>query len=114
MPAQKRTTRQKGPIILIGLGLIIILSTFFLLLLNHQPQPSESAQTSIPYPEIQRISISSAKKAYDKGDSVFLDVRESDLFASMHIDGAINIPLEILPSNLPNLDSKQLIITYCT
>ena len=114
MPAQKRTTRQKGPIILIGLGLIIILSTFFLLLLNHQPQPSESTLTSIPFPEIQRISISSAKKAFDNGNAVFLDVREADLFATMRIDGAINIPLEILPANLPDLDPKQLIITYCT
>jgi 3-mercaptopyruvate sulfurtransferase SseA len=114
MPVQNSATRQKGPILMIGLGLIIIISTVVLVILNNQPKPPESAQTSIPYPEIQRISISVAKKAYDNGEAVFLDVREADLFASMHIHGSINIPLEILSANLPALDPNQAIITYCT
>lgn len=111
MTVQNSTSRHKGPIIMIGLGLIIIISTVTLLLTNNQPKP---AQTSIPYPEIQRISISAAKKAYDNGEAVFLDVREADLFAAMHISGSINVPLEILSANLPALDPKQTIITYCT
>ena len=114
MPVQKSVSRQKGPIVLMGLGLIILISTVLLLITNNQPKKSNSEQTSIPYPEIQRISISAAKKAFDKGEAVFLDVRESDRFASMHISGSINVPLEILPANLPALDPKQAIITYCT
>jgi len=42
----------------------------------------------------------------------WIDVRDIFTFKKSHIEGAINIPLEILPASLEKLDKDQLIFVY--
>ena len=53
-------------------------------------------------------------KMQDNPDILLLDVREPYEFKSMHIEGAINIPLEELRLRYPQLDPEQEYFTYCT
>jgi rhodanese-related sulfurtransferase len=49
-----------------------------------------------------------------KQGAIILDVRSKDEFASGHVKGAINIPLNELASNLTKLgDKDSYIITCC-
>ena len=66
------------------------------------------------FPEIERITVTDAKAAFDSGAAVFLDTRDADSFALSHIPGAVLIPLPELESRLDGLDSETWIITYCT
>jgi phage shock protein E len=45
--------------------------------------------------------------------ALILDVRTKNEYKSGHIDGAINIPLDSLKSNLSKLKKKQPVITCC-
>lgn len=51
--------------------------------------------------------------AYLEGKKAqWIDVRDVFEFEKSHVEGAINIPLEILPSNLDQLQKNQLIFVY--
>lgn len=67
-----------------------------------------------PYSEIQRIDLAAAKAAYDRGEIVFLDVREEIYYSEKHISGAISIPEDELDNRFSELSRQDLIITYCT
>ena len=45
--------------------------------------------------------------------AVILDVRSKGEFASGHIKGAKNIPLDVLGNNLNGLDKSKPVITCC-
>lgn len=45
--------------------------------------------------------------------AVILDVRTPQEFASGHAPGAINIPVDVLPQKLKQLDKSKPIITCC-
>ena len=49
-----------------------------------------------------------------KKGAVILDVRSKSEFASGHIKGAVNIPVDVLKNSLPQLkDKNKTIITCC-
>lgn len=49
-----------------------------------------------------------------KNGAIVLDVRSNSEFANGHISGAINIPVDVLKSNLKQLkDKNKTIITCC-
>ncbi len=48
-----------------------------------------------------------------KQGAVILDVRSSDEFASGHVKGAINIPLQELGTNISKLGAKDTYIITC-
>lgn len=49
-----------------------------------------------------------------KEGAVLLDVRTPEEFASGHIDGAVNIPVQVLDSRMAELtDKKRPIVVYC-
>lgn len=51
--------------------------------------------------------------AYVNGkDALWIDVRDVFSFENLHVEGAINKPLEILPSSLDTLNKDQLIFVY--
>ena len=66
--------------------------------------------------EVPRVTLEEALVAYSAGAAVFLDVRSRDSFASSHIPGAINIPVNEIEVNavLAGVDRDEWIITYCT
>ncbi len=119
--ANKRNSNPKansGPLILIGGGLIVIISILLWQVLASTPQSnnatSPTADISIPYANVPRVSLADAKTAFDNNSAVFVDVRDVDVYDADHVQGAINIPLAVFDAQYTQLDPKQWIITYCT
>jgi 3-mercaptopyruvate sulfurtransferase SseA len=73
------------------------------------PLPVENS-----YPEVPRVSLAEAKKAFDRGQATFVDVRSAESFAQSHVAGAISVPELELLSRMAELKSNEWIITYCT
>jgi rhodanese-related sulfurtransferase len=61
-----------------------------------------------------RLDIAEAKAAFDQDKAIFVDVRDTNAYASDHIPGALSIPEDELPDRLGELDPNAWIITYCT
>jgi len=63
---------------------------------------------------VWRVRVKDAWQAAQQGDVVFVDTRDAESFARMHIPGAVNIPLAEMATRYQELDPNQWIITYCT
>jgi hypothetical protein len=111
------------PLLLMGIGIGLLLVVAFVLIRQNQvtqerlsepfPVVPTAAEEST-YPEIPRVSLTDAKAAFDKGNAIFVDVRDPTSYASGHVKGAINLPLTDLSNRLSELDKAAWIITYCT
>jgi 3-mercaptopyruvate sulfurtransferase SseA len=106
---------RKNPIpwILISAGLLVIFTAFaysdFYRSKDTMPTPTPATVS-----QVQRVTLEEAKTAYDAGSVIFLDVRDSSLYAVAHILGAKIIPVSELTTRLFELDPKTWIIPYCT
>jgi rhodanese-related sulfurtransferase len=59
------------------------------------------------------ISVDEAKDILDRRQSItFIDVREKTQFDHLHIKGAINIPLGVLPARLAEISRSEFIVLY--
>jgi hypothetical protein len=111
------TTTSNKPILLIGLGAVLVVVVLIYFALSGTSAPANTptaSQPGIPYPEINRVPLLDAKKAYDNQSALFLDVRSESSYETSHIQGAKNIPADKLEESLNQLDPNQWIITYCT
>ncbi|WP_339669678.1 cyclic nucleotide-binding domain-containing protein [Dasania marina] len=61
-------------------------------------------------PQVQRVSFSQAKL---EERAVWVDVRTQDEYENGHIEGALNMPLNILKLKSRMLDKETLHIVYC-
>ena len=68
--------------------LSLVLSTGLLLAEDLTPSDLVAAAKA----EISSITVAEAKALFDKGEYLFIDVREPDEFKMGHIPGAVNIP----------------------
>lgn len=48
-----------------------------------------------------------------KGGALLLDVRTAAEFSSRHLEGALNIPVDALPSAVAQLPKDRTIVVYC-
>ena len=65
---------------------------------------------------LKKLFSSEPKQNYSallKNGAVIVDVRTKGEYASGHIKGSINIPLDALRTNLYKLDKKRPVITCC-
>jgi 3-mercaptopyruvate sulfurtransferase SseA len=115
MPKRVNKKGRSWPLmlIIIGVGLMVYGVVSIIDQQSRASQPTLSV-SDVPYPNVKRISLEEAKRAYDAGDALFLDVRPASAYAVEHIPGALNIPLNELPQRLNELDAQRPIITYCT
>jgi rhodanese-related sulfurtransferase len=59
------------------------------------------------------ISVDQAKALLDKREPVlFIDVREKSQYDDLHIKGAVNIPLGVLPSRLAEVPRAERVVLY--
>jgi hydroxyacylglutathione hydrolase len=59
------------------------------------------------------ISVDQAKVLLDKHEPVtFIDVREKSQYDDLHIKGAINIPLGVLPARLSEVPRETRVVLY--
>lgn len=64
--------------------------------------------------EAAKISLADAKKAFDEGDAVFVDVRSAESFNSERVKGAVNIGIGDIDANLAKLPKDKKIVVYCS
>lgn len=116
MPRKKRSSSPLPIYIAVGGGILLLIVAIFLATQNSSPAAvpttASSGNTFDVSPEIERVSLSDAKAAFDANSAVFLDVRDVESFNLSHIPGAFNIPLSNLLPRLGELDKTQWIITY--
>ncbi len=74
-------------------------------------EPGASVEVSAPT-AFSVVRGGQAKELVAKGAKL-LDVRTPGEFASGHIDGAVNIPVQDLNTRLGELDKAQATIVYC-
>jgi len=119
--AIRKTQSNLAPWILMIGGSLIILAVVIwqtieaLTPVETSADPVNSASNSfIPYPDVERISLTDAKTAFDNGSALFIDVRDAEYYDAHHIPGALNIPYSQLETRMEELDPTQPVITYCT
>jgi rhodanese-related sulfurtransferase len=72
------------------------------------PAPAGNAEAPEKF-----ISVDEAKSILDRRQRVtFIDVREKAQYDDLHIQGAINIPLGVLPARLAEISRTELIVLY--
>jgi 3-mercaptopyruvate sulfurtransferase SseA len=109
---KKRRRTHYGPILLIAVGLLLI--ALMIWQLSGRASTISSLNAAPAVSEIARVDLQLARAAAQSGEAVIIDVRDEASFASGHIPGAVNIPLNQIESQLANLDSDQWYIPYCT
>lgn len=64
--------------------------------------------------EVPKITLADAKKEYDAGTAIIVDVRDEGSFKLEHIKGALHITTETLSADMNNLPKDKKIIAYCS
>ncbi|MFO8155057.1 MAG: rhodanese-like domain-containing protein [Pseudomonadota bacterium] len=62
--------------------------------------------------QLQQISWEEARALVDEGGQL-VDVRGPDEFARGSIEGAVNIPVQILPQQVDQLDREKPVVLFC-
>jgi hypothetical protein len=70
--------------------------------------------SSIPYPEVPRVSVDEAIAKLEAGSALLVDVRSKESYARAHASGAVSIPEAELGTRLRELPQDQEILLYCT
>jgi len=71
--------------------------------------PVEQQQDDAP-----RITLADAKKDFDEGTAVIMDVRNEATYKQEHIKGAINLTKGVLDEQLNKIPKGKKIIAYCS
>jgi hypothetical protein len=114
MTGKQRESRAVLPLIAIGAGLLLLLTS---VLWISQTNGGTTAGFPDPTPrtdQIPRVTLAEAKAAFDDGSAIFVDVRSSQDFSTGHITGAVSIPENELPARFERLNRDDWIIPYCT
>ena len=114
-----RSSRPIWPLLLVGLGLVMIAGSAVWFLSNQNGgQTAGAAPTApgvrIPFPDIERVSLEDARAAYESGSAVFVDTRGEPWFSQQHIPGAVSVPYDAVEQSAGSLNRDDWIITYCT
>jgi len=71
--------------------------------------PAEESNASIP-----RIAVEDLREQMKAGQVTVIDVRPAASYQTSHIEGAMNIPLASIETEMSSLSKKKPIVTYCT
>ncbi|MEZ5424879.1 MAG: rhodanese-like domain-containing protein [Pyrinomonadaceae bacterium] len=75
---------------------------------------SADAERSDHADDAPRIELAEAKKAYDDGDTLFIDTRSEAAYKTEHIKGAVNIPAGEFETRYKEVPTDKKIIAYCS
>ncbi|NPV09269.1 MAG: rhodanese-like domain-containing protein [Anaerolineae bacterium] len=115
-----RRARDKGGTWSLAVGSLLVLLVVGIVLARSSGTGARagaaptSGGTSIPYPEVLRVSVDEAKARHDAGEALLVDVRSEEDFRRGHIPGAISLPLAELEDRYRELPRDAEIITICT
>ena len=71
------------------------------------PEPTPADLASVP-------RVPTTELAQKLGSVTVIDVRDADSYIAGHVAGAMHIPLQYLPGEVPYLPKDKPIVTYCT
>ena len=75
--------------------------------------PTVTEATTGNSDDVPRITAQELKAKLDAGEAVVFDVRPHEAFAQRHIDGAIYLPMDEVPTRLAELPTDKLAAFYC-
>jgi hypothetical protein len=102
------------PLLLVGAGIILVVAAI-VLGTRKAPEPAQIAGDQTPtLDQVGRVSLLDAKKALDRQDATFIDVRNVQDYNDSHIPGSLSMPTEELAVLSTELDPNDWILTYCT
>ena len=83
---------------------------------NLAVQAVDTMKTSINLrdDEVPKITLADAKKEFDAGTAVIVDVRDEGSFKLEHIKGALHITTETMAADMNKLPKGKKIIAYCS
>lgn len=93
----------------IAVGALVVITVVAFLLLN------ANTNCCAANPAVQDISPNGYQDQFvsTSASHLLIDVRTPEEFASGHISGAVNIPVESLQSRLSEVSNGQPIVVYC-
>jgi len=74
------------------------------------PQPT----TSIPFPDVPRITLKETQTLLEEGKALLIDVRGSEAYDQQHATGAILFTEADIETRLNELPRDKQLILYCT
>ena len=95
--------------ILVAMALVLMLAGC-----GATPAPTPTVASTVPFPEVVRISVEEAAAHQAAGTALILDVRGAQFYAEGHIPNSVSLPLADLESDWTTLPKARLIITVCT
>ncbi len=109
----KRKQRAFLPIALFAAVLVLTIGSIALAQRLRQAKIANPGEYTAS-DQIPRVTAAEAYQAAVKGEAVLIDTRTPDQFKTLHINGAINLPLGEVATRLTELDPHTWYITYCT
>lgn len=88
----------------IGLSLMALGTIAFTSCSNSQPSETPKTEESAQNNQEEKIDFENA---------FIVDVRSAQEFASGHYEGAVNIPVDQIESNLEKFEGHEQIVVYC-
>ncbi|HSU25762.1 MAG TPA: rhodanese-like domain-containing protein [Pyrinomonadaceae bacterium] len=76
--------------------------------------PSNAASAEQQHDDAPRISLADAKKDFDDGTAIIMDVRSEEAYKQEHIKSSINLANGINDEQLNKIPKGKKIIAYCS
>jgi hypothetical protein len=126
------TRRKQGSSIaipvIVGVVVVAVIIGVILSLESRQSAPSASAgaltsqgnpvapldTSSLPYPDVPRVTLDDAQEKLAQGQAILVDVRSKESFDKAHAAGAISIPEGEIAARVNELPRDKELILYCT
>lgn len=79
---------------------------------SNQPLPIPPSQAQAPADNTPRVGLAEARAKLDQGTAVFVDVRTAGEYQQSRVKGAINIPVNDMPTRFNELPKDKDVIIY--
>ena len=131
-PSGRRTKKKQGPspVIPIVVGVVVVALVIGAIAFLESGRSSSAAQpgggsaqgntaqalntSSIPYPNVPRISLQETQDKLAQGQAILVDVRSKTSYDKSHAEGAISVPENEIGARQNELPRDKDLILYCT
>lgn len=77
------------------------------------PRPAMREVSAMDIERTPRIDVSETRRLLEAGQAITIDVRDVQSYVAGHIPGALQIPLQYIPGEIPWFPRDKKIVTYC-
>ena len=113
--AKRRKRRQTSnrlpiPVWVVGLAGLILVAAGLIVLTERQGSNSNSS--TLPYPNITRVSPAEAHNQQQAGTGVIIDVRGAPYYEEYRTAGALSVPEDEVLAHVESLPTDKTLIFY--